>query len=48
MYMAYSLDMWYVASSSGPLQRLYKLCPLGRKQPHQGVINFTLSYIGKT
>ena len=34
--MAYSLDIWYVALSSGPLPRLFKLCP-GQYWPRPGV-----------
>ena len=42
-----SLDIWYVASPSGPLPSLFKLCPWGQKRPCPGVTCLTLAYIGK-
>ena len=30
-HVAQSLDMWYVASPSGPLPSLFKLCPMDQK-----------------
>jgi len=41
------LQIWYVTSSSGPLQRLFKLCPYGQKGPTMGLIGFIYSYIRK-
>jgi len=40
-YMAQSFHIWYIASSRGPLPKLFKLCPWGGH-------NFTLNYIRKT
>ena len=33
---AWSLDIWYVASPSGPLPSLFKWCPWGQNWPHPG------------
>ena len=46
--MPKSFDIWYVASSSGPLPRLCKLCPLGQNWPNPGGHRFIQTYIGKT
>ena len=42
-----SLHIWHVASSQGPLQRLFKLYPWGQNWGHNRGHHFTLSYIGK-
>ena len=39
-YKAQSFHIWYIASSRGPLPKLFKLCPWGQ--------NFTLNYIRKS
>ena len=41
------LDVWYVASSGGPLPSLFKLCPVDQKWPAVGVTCFTLAYMKK-
>jgi len=35
-YKAQSFHIWYVASSSGPLPKLFKLCPWGHNWPRPG------------
>jgi len=36
-YKAQSFHIWYIASSRGPLPKLFKLCPLGQNWPRPGV-----------
>ena len=38
----YSSDIWYVASSGGPLSRLYKLLPQGQNWPVPGRHKFNI------
>jgi len=45
---AQSFHIWYVASSRGPLPKLFKLCPWGKSWPCPGGHNFTLNYLRKT
>jgi len=45
---AQSIHIWNIASSRGPLQRLFKLCPWGQNWLHPEGHNFTLNYIRKT
>jgi len=40
--------IWYIASSWGPLPKLFKLCPWGQNWPRPGGHSFTLIYIRKT
>ena len=40
-----ALHIWYIASSRGPLPKLFKLCPWGQNRPRLGGHNFTLSFI---
>jgi len=47
-YKAQSFHNWYIASSRGPLPKLFKLCPWGQNWPRSGGHNFTLNYIRKT
>ena len=47
-YKAQSFHIWYIASSRGPLPKLFKLCPWGQIWPCPGGHNFTLIYIRKT
>jgi len=47
-YKAQSFHIWYIASSRGPLPKLFKLCPWSQNWPHPGSHNFTLNYIRKT
>ena len=47
-YKAQSFHIWYVASSRGPLPKLFKLCPWGQNWPRPGGHNFTLNYIRKS
>jgi len=47
-YKAQSFHIWYIASSRGPLPKLFKLCPWGQNWPCPGGHNFTLNYIRKT
>jgi len=47
-YKAQGFHIWYIASSRGPLPKLFKLCPWGHNWPRPGGHNFTLNYIGKT
>ena len=35
-HKAYNLDIWSIASPSGPLPSLFKLCPWGQKWPRPG------------
>ena len=42
MQKVQAFDIWYVASPSGPLSRLFKLLPLGQKWPHPGADMFYL------
>jgi len=45
---AQSFYTWYIASSRGPIPKLFKLCPWGQNWPRPGGHNFTLNYIRKT
>ena len=47
-YKAQSFYIWYIASSRGPLPKLFKLCPWGQNWPRPGGHNFTLNYIRKS
>ena len=47
-YKAQSFYIWYIASSRGPLPKLFKLCPWGQNWPRPGDHNFTLNYIRKS
>jgi len=47
-YKAQSFHIWYIASSRGPLPKLFKLCPWGQNWPRPGGHNFTLNYIRKS
>jgi len=47
-YKAESFHMWYIASSRGPLPKLFILCPWGQNWPRPGGYNFTLNYIRKS
>jgi len=55
-YKAQSFHIWYIASSRGPLPKLFKLCPWGQNWPRPsgqnwprpGGHNFTLNDIRKT
>jgi len=47
-YKAQSFNIWYIASSRGPLPKLFKLCPWGQNWPRPGGHNITLNYIRKT
>jgi len=47
-YKAQSFHIWYIASSRGPLPKLFKLCPLGQNWPLPGGHNFTSNYIRKS
>jgi len=47
-YKAQSFHIWYIASSRGLLQKLFKLCPWGQNWPRPGGHNFTLIYIRKS
>ena len=47
-YKAQSFHIWYIASSRGPLPKLFKLCPWGQNWPSPGGHNFTLNYIRKS
>jgi len=47
-YKAQSFHIWYLASSRGPVPKLFKLCPWGQNWPRPGGHNFTLNYIRKT
>ena len=44
---AQRFHIWYIASSRGPLPKLFKLCPWGQNCSCPGGHNFTLSYIRK-
>ena len=44
-YKAQSCHIWYIASSRGPLPKLFKLCPWGQNWPCPGGHNYTLNYI---
>ena len=46
-YKAQSFHIWYIASSRGPLPKLFKLCPFGQNWPRPGGHNFTLIYLRK-
>jgi len=39
------LSFWYIASSRGPLPKLFKLCSWGLNWPCPGGHNFTLNYM---
>jgi len=43
-YKAQSFHISYIASSRGPLPKLFKLCPWGQIWPCPGGHNFTLNY----
>ena len=45
--MAWNLDIWYVASPSRPLPRLFKLCPMGQNWPLPGVYMFYIGLYGE-
>jgi len=47
-YKAQGFHIWYIASSEGPLPKLFKLCPWSQNWPCPGGHNFTLNYIRKT
>jgi len=47
-YKALSFHIWYIASSRGPLPKLFKLCPWGQNWLRPGGHNFTLNYIKKS
>jgi len=47
-YKAQSFHMWYVASSRGPLPKMFKLCPWGQNWPRPEGHDFTLNYIRKS
>ena len=47
-YKAQSFHIWYIASSKGPLPKLFKLWPWGQNWPRPGGHNFTLNYIRET
>ena len=42
------INIWYIASSRGPLPKLFKLCLWGQNWPRPGRHNFTLNYIRKS
>jgi len=48
VFLGKSFHIWYIASSRGPLPKLFKLCPWGQNWPRPGGHNFTLNYIRKT
>ena len=41
-HKAHSFDIWYVASSNGPLPSLFKLCPPGQNLPRPGAYPFCI------
>jgi len=43
-YKAQHFHIWYIASSRGPLTKLFKLCPWGQIWPCPWGHNFTLNY----
>jgi len=43
-YKAQSFHIWYIASSRGPLRKLFKLRPWGQNWPRPVGHNFTLNY----
>jgi len=47
-YKAQGFHIWYIASSRGPLPKLFKLCPWGQNCPRPGGHSFTLNYIRKS
>ena len=47
-YKAQSCHILYIASSRGPLPKLFKLCPLFQNWPRPRGHNFTLNYTRKT
>jgi len=47
-YKAQGFHIWYIASSWGPLPKLFKLCPWVHNWPSPGDHNFTLNYIRKS
>ena len=47
-YKVQSFHIWYIASSRGPILKLFKLCPCGQNWPRPGCHNFTLNYIRTT
>jgi len=46
-YKAQSFHIWYIATSWGPLPKLFKLCPWGQNSPRPGGHYLTLNYIRK-
>jgi len=46
-YKAQRFHIWYIASSRGPLPKLFKLWPWNQNWPCPGGHNFTLNYIRK-
>jgi len=47
-YNAQSFHIWYIASSRGPLPKMFKLCPWGKNWPRPRGHNFTFNYIRKS
>ena len=47
-YKAQNFHIWYIASSRGPLPKLFKLCSWGQHWPRPWGHNFTLNYIRKS
>jgi len=47
-YKARSFHIWYIASSRGPLPKLFELCPCGQNWSRPGGHNFTFYYIRKS
>jgi len=47
-YKPRSFHIRCIASSRGPLPKVFKLCPWGQTWPHPVGHNFTLNYIRKT
>jgi len=47
-YKAQSFHILYIASSRGPVPKLFKLCPRGQNWPRPGGHNFILNYIRKS
>jgi len=44
-YKAQNFHIWYIASSTYPLPKLFKLCHWGQNWPRPGGHNFTYNYI---
>jgi len=47
-YKVQSFHILYIASSRGPILKLFKLCPCGQNWPRPECHNFTLNYIRTT